>query len=199
MNVARHMQRDALTALPTASIGTVRRLMDERGFGVLLIAADDGQFKGFVTRAALRAATDDSALTETIAHASETAVGPDDTLEKAALLMMEHRLVLLPVVDAAGKLVGVITQGEALRGLAAGLGIGLAATRMEVRLGKDGDDLYRVFDVLREHKAKLISLASVRETEAHRDVVLRLQGVADRESLRSALESALRDAQASRC
>jgi len=87
----------------------------------------------------------------------------------------------------------VITQSEVLRGLADGLGIGLVGTRMEIKLRKDSDDLFRAFDVLREHGVRVVSLASRRENETHRDVVLRLQGIADPEALRLALETQLRE------
>jgi acetoin utilization protein AcuB len=106
--------------------------------------------------------------------------------------MLDNRLVLLPVVEG-DRLVGVITQSEVLRGLADGLGIGLVGTRMEIKLRKDSDDLFRTFDVLREHGVHVVSLASRRENETHRDVVLRLQGIADPEALRLALEAQLRD------
>jgi acetolactate synthase regulatory subunit len=96
-------------------------------------------------------------------------------------------------VVEADRLVGVITQSEVLRGLADGLGIGLVGTRMEIKLRKDSDDLFRAFDVLREHGVHVVSMASRRENETHRDVVLRLQGIADPEALRLALEAQLRE------
>jgi acetoin utilization protein AcuB len=186
------MQRDAVTALPSATVGTIRRVMEEHGFGLLLIASEDGGLRGFVTRASLRGVGDDEVAVETVSHPVRFAVQPTDTLEKAALIMLDNRLVLLPVVEA-DRLVGVITQSEVLRGLADGLGIGLVGTRMEIKLRKDSDDLYRTFDVLREHGVHVVSMASRRENETHRDVVLRLQGIADREALRLALEARLRD------
>ena len=190
MNVGRHMQRDAVTALPSATVGTVRRVMEEHGFGLLLIASEDGSLRGFVTRASLRGVADGEVAVETVSHPVRFAVQPTDTLEKAALIMLDNRLVLLPVVEA-DRLVGVITQSEVLRGLADGLGIGLVGTRMEIKLRKDSDDLFRAFDVLREHGVHVVSMASRRENETHRDVILRLQGIADREALRLALEARL--------
>jgi acetoin utilization protein AcuB len=184
------MQRDAVTALPSATVGTIRRVMEEHGFGLLLIAAEDGSLRGFVTRASLRGVADAEVAVETVSHPVRFAVQPTDTLEKAALIMLDNRLVLLPVVEA-DRLVGVITQSEVLRGLADGLGIGLVGTRMEIKLRKDSDDLFRTFDVLREHGVHVVSMASRRENETHRDVVLRLQGIADREALRLALEARL--------
>jgi acetoin utilization protein AcuB len=192
MNVGRHMQRDAVTALPSATVGTIKRVMEEHGFGLLLIAGEDGRLQGFVTRASLRGVTDSEAKAADVAHPVRFAVQPADTLEKAALIMLENRLVLLPVVDEE-RLVGVITQSEVLRGLASGLGIGLDGTRVEMRLRKDSDDLFRVFDVLREHGVHVVSMASLRENEGRRDVILRLQGIADREALRAALEARLRE------
>jgi acetoin utilization protein AcuB len=185
------MQRDAVTALPSATVGTIRRVMEDHGFGLLLIAAEGGHLLGFVTRASLRGIADSEAKAGDVAHPVRFAVQPSDTLEKAALIMLENRLVLLPVVDEE-RLVGVITQSEVLRGLASGLGIGLDGTRVEMRLRKDSDDLFRAFDVLRQHGVHVVSLASLRENESHRDVILRLQGIADREALRAALEAALR-------
>jgi acetoin utilization protein AcuB len=184
------MQRDAVTALPSATVGTIRRVMEEHGFGLLLIASEDGALRGFVTRASLRGVADGEVAVETVSHPVRFAVQPTDTLEKAALIMLDNRLVPLPVVEA-DRLVGVITQSEVLRGLADGLGIGLVGTRMEIKLRKDSDDLFRTFDVLREHGVHVVSMASRRENETHRDVVLRLQGIADREALRLALEARL--------
>jgi acetoin utilization protein AcuB len=184
------MQRDAVTALPSATVGTIRSVMEEHGFGLLLIASEDGALRGFVTRASLRGVADDEVAVETVSHPVRFAVQPTDTLEKAALIMLDNRLVLLPVVEG-DRLVGVITQSEVLRGLADGLGIGLAGTRMEIKLRKDSDDLFRAFDVLREHGVHVVSMASRRENETHRDVILRLQGIADREALRLALEARL--------
>jgi nucleotide-binding universal stress UspA family protein/predicted transcriptional regulator len=39
-------------------------------------------------------------------------VGPDDTLEAVATLMLEHRIGCVPVVDARGVMVGIITESD---------------------------------------------------------------------------------------
>ncbi len=43
------------------------------------------------------------------------AVRPDDTVSEAARLMVGRRISGLPVVDAGGKLVGVLSEGDILR------------------------------------------------------------------------------------
>ena len=42
-------------------------------------------------------------------------VGPDTMLEAAVRLMLDRRISGLPVVDAAGRPVGILTEGDLLR------------------------------------------------------------------------------------
>jgi CBS domain-containing protein len=43
------------------------------------------------------------------------AVAPEDTVEKAIRLMLQNRISGLPVIDVAGRLVGMVTEGDFLR------------------------------------------------------------------------------------
>jgi acetoin utilization protein AcuB len=190
MNVARHMQRDAVTALPSTTAGTVRKLMEEHGFGVLLVTSEDGRLRGFVTRGSLKGIVDWESPIEAIAHPVRFSVSPTDTLEKATLIMLENRLVVLPVTDG-DLLVGVITQSAVLRGLADGLGIGLEGTRMELRLQAGSLELYRVLEVLRARNIHIVSMTNGSGNSERRDVILRVQGIGDREELRAELERRL--------
>ncbi len=45
---------------------------------------------------------------------------PDDTVEQAATLMHEHHHSRLPVVDADGRLVGIIARGDILKAIVGG-------------------------------------------------------------------------------
>ena len=42
-------------------------------------------------------------------------VGRDATIAEAIRLMLDHQISGLPVIDAAGKLVGILTEGDLLR------------------------------------------------------------------------------------
>lgn len=44
-----------------------------------------------------------------------TAIGPDDSLSKAIRIMLQNKISGLPVLDAHGLLVGMITEGDLLR------------------------------------------------------------------------------------
>lgn len=191
MNVRHYMQPGAITITSDAPISQARDLMDEHGFGLLLVVSAEGALQGFITRAGLKEVVDWDDPVERLAHPARFAVSPEDTIEKAALILLANRLVVLPVVED-GRLAGVITQGELLKGLTRGLGIGLEATRLTVKVRKDSDDLYDVFAILREHGARIVSLVRASGGDGTCDVVLRIQGVEEKERLRSDLEAALK-------
>lgn len=46
-------------------------------------------------------------------------VAPDKPLKEAAQMMQEQNVHRLPVVDAAGKVIGIITRGDVVRAMAA--------------------------------------------------------------------------------
>ena len=194
MNVDQYMQPGVTTVPPDSPLSAVRDTMDAHGFGLLLIATPEGTLTGFITRAGLKDVKDWDVAVEKHSHPVKFSVAPGDTLEKAALIMLVNRLVVLPVVQEE-QLIGVITQAELLKGMTLGLGIGLAATRFTAKVRNDSDDVYRVLDVLKAHGAKLISLVQGNGNESHSEIILRVQGVEDKAKLRDDLEVALRDPQ----
>jgi acetoin utilization protein AcuB len=191
MNVGQYMQPGVTTLPPDAPLSAVRDTMDEHGFGLLLLADDAGMLSGFITRAGLKDVKDWDVAVEKLAHPVRFSVVPQDTLEKAALIMLANRLVVLPVVEE-GRLLGVLTQSEVLRGLTSGLGVGQEATRFTAKVRTDSVDIYRILDVLEAHGAKLLSLTQGGSDDTYTEIILRVQGVEDKESLRSELESILR-------
>jgi len=195
MNVDQYMQSGVTTLPPDAPLSAVRDTMDEHGFGLLLIATPEGELKGFITRAGLKDVKDWDTAVETLSHPVKFSVSPEDTLEKAALIMLTNRLVVLPVVHKEC-LIGVITQSELLKGLSLGLGIGLEATRFTAKVRHDSTDLYQILDVMKTHGVKLLSLVHGPKNDTYSEIIFRIQGVEDKEKLCTDLEIALRDSEA---
>ncbi len=190
MNVACYMRQDPITVLGTAPLSKAREVMEENALGILLVVSDEGELKGFITRGALKQVQDWELSVEKACFEARFAVSKDDTLEKAALILLENQLVLLPVVD--GKhLVGIITQGDVLFALARGLGIGLKGIRFVAKVARL-DDLYGIMRVLHDSNVHLVSFMRGNKEGAYQDIILRVQEVADKERLRAKLEEALR-------
>ncbi|HCP32020.1 TPA: hypothetical protein DIT45_02050 [Candidatus Acetothermia bacterium] len=192
MNVGRYMHPDPVTVLADAPLSRAKQVMEENGFGLLLITTAEGALKGFITKGALKEVTDWEVPVEKVCFEARFAVSPNDTLEKAALILLGNQLVLLPVVND-GRLVGVITQSEILRALARALGIGLEGTRLTVKVRHDTDDLYKVFEILQKNDVHIVSMIQGERDEAYCQIILRTQGIADKEGLRTELEAALRN------
>lgn len=190
MNVGRYMHPDPVTVLADAPLSQAKQVMEENGFGLLLITTAEGALKGFITKGALKEVTDWEVPVEKVCFEARFAVSPNDTLEKAALILLGNQLVLLPVVND-GRLVGVITQSEILRALARALGIGLEGTRLTVKVRHATDDLYRVFEILQKNNVHIVSMIQGERDEAYCQIILRTQGIADKEGLRTELEAAL--------
>jgi len=190
MIVGRYMHSDPVTVKAGAPLTEAKRVMEENAFGLLLVVSDDGKLRGFITRGSLKGVTNWEVPAGKVCFDTRFGVSPTDTVEKAALILLENRLVLLPVVEEE-RLIGVITQSEILRALADGLGIGLEGTRLTVRVGSDDGDLHRILAVLHKSGVHLVSMAQCSKDKAQREVILRVQGIADKEALRSELEEAL--------
>jgi acetoin utilization protein AcuB len=187
------MRSDQVTVPASAPISEAKRVMDEKGFSLLLVVDEEGALKGFITKGALKGVADWETPLEKACFEARFAVSPEDTLEKAALILIDNQLVLLPVVDD-GKLVGVISQSEVLHGLASALGIGLEGTRITVKLphDSDGKTIYKILDTLDEEGAELVSLARGGKTDQYQELIVRAQGIGNKEVLTKKLEDVLR-------
>jgi len=192
MNVGLYMHSDPVTVPADAPLRQAKQVMEENGFGLLLITTAEGALKGFITKGALKEVTDWEVPVEKVCFEARFAVSPNDTLEKAALILLGNQLVLLPVVND-GRLVGVVTQSEILRALACALGIGLEGTRLTVKVRHDTDDLYRVFEILQKNDVHIVSIIQGERDEAYCQIILRTQGITDKKGLRAELEAALRN------
>jgi acetoin utilization protein AcuB len=113
-------------------------------------------------------------------------VGPLVAAEDAASLFVQHHIHALPVVQD-GQVVGIVTDADLLSVLAAALGAGVAAGRLEVALGPTAH-LGNVIAVVEEAGASVVSAATFAGRAGMRSVILRVVS-ADPERAISALES----------
>ncbi len=118
--IARLLTRNQISGLPVV-------LMDQRVAGVIseadLVAARDkeawrartGTAAGQRWHGAQRHAV---ILAGELMTAPAVTIHPDETVATAARMMTAHRVSRLPVVNKAGTLIGIVSQGDLLRALA---------------------------------------------------------------------------------
>lgn len=104
---------------PDALLAEARELMAGGRFRHLPVVDRDGRLTGILSDRDVREHSGHLADTRVTAAVVEPplTVGPDDSIEAVADILLERKIGGLPVVDAEGRLVGMITETDLLRGL----------------------------------------------------------------------------------
>lgn len=108
-------------------------------------------------------------------------IEPEQTVEAAAVRMLEHRITAMPVVSREEELVGIISQGDVFRVLIAITGIYQGGVQFAVLLEDTPGSIRQVADVIREEKGHIVSILSMTDTveKGYRKVFLRIKPVPD--------------------
>ena len=119
MQVHEHMRAAPITISADANLQSALRVLQERAVRRLPVTDDSGRIVGIVTeRDLLLAASHYVAApveVDSIMRRSVVTVSPDMPLADAAMLMVEHKIGGLPVLDAEQRLVGIITESDIFR------------------------------------------------------------------------------------
>ncbi len=119
MRIRDWMTPRPLTIRQDTLLQDARDLMDRGGFRRLPVVDADGRLLGIVTDRDLRehhGHLRDTRVTAAMTECPLT-LGPDDPIEAAADVLLARKIGGLPVVDVEGRLVGIITETDLLRGL----------------------------------------------------------------------------------
>ena len=100
-----------------ASIALARQMMAEEEVGGLMVTDDQGILLGVVTtRDVLLAGSPEAAVSSVMTPRSELVVaGEGESMESARLKLHQHRIEKLPLVDEAGRVVGLITAQDIVK------------------------------------------------------------------------------------
>jgi acetoin utilization protein AcuB len=82
----------------------------------------------------------------------------DDTLEKAALVMLHNKISGLVIVDDNNNLVGLLSESDVLRGFIHATGIQDGAYQFVIDMSDAGGSVSWLVDILRQHKARILSI-----------------------------------------
>ena len=128
MLVSDWMVADPVTVTPSTKLFEAQKLMRDGGFRRLPVVSS-GRLVGIVTDRDLREAAPSKATSlsvfelnyllsrltvKEVMKTSVLTISPDDPIERAALLMNEHKISGLPVVDG-GMVVGILTITDLLQ------------------------------------------------------------------------------------
>ncbi len=106
-------------------------------------------------------------------------IGPEETVEKAAVKMLEHRISGLPVVNDKGKVVGMITQGDIFKVLVSLTGIYRGGIQFAFNLEDRPGSIKEVGDLIRKHGGRMVSILTSYDMcdEGCRHVYIRIKDI----------------------
>jgi len=144
MNVEDIMTREVISVRPDMRVGQIARVFREHQLSGLPVVSEDGELVGIITeldmvkrharpelpaylpllgaylplrtkeyRESLRRIT--GVVASDIMTTPVNTIGPDASIEDAATVMVSNRSNPLPVLDEAGRMVGIISRTDILR------------------------------------------------------------------------------------
>jgi len=166
------MAKDVLTVDENTSLMRATRIMKENNIRRLPVVSH-GKLLGIVTDRDVKDASPSKTTSldihelyyllsemkvKDVMTPSPLTLKGDDSLEKAAVIMLESRISGLPVVDEAGHLIGLLSETDVLRGFIHATGIKDGAIQYVFDLPDQPGSVTKVIEVLRQHKTRVISI-----------------------------------------
>jgi len=209
MRVSKWMSPKVLTLQPSDSISTAIHLMKEKRIRRIPIVNGGGKLVGIVSDRDLKDVSPSRATTLDIweLHAvldklkigdimtkKPVTVTPETPIERAAQIMLEKRVEGLPVLDAKGALVGILTEGDVFRALVDITGAEKKRTRVNLVIPDRAGSIREVADTVRAQGGTIFSiLTSTSKVPAgKRELVMRVEGPTP-EALRAELAKSWAD------
>lgn len=191
MLVGNWMSTDNVTATPDTSMMRASKIMKDKRVRGLSVVDEDGMLVGIVTDRDIKEASPSKATTldvhelyyllseikvKDIMSTNLVTITPGESVERAAVLMMDHKIGGLPVVDEKGKLVGIITQTDVFKVLISITGVLHGGFQFAVDLPDEQGTLGALVAMLNDHNARVMSiLTSYDEGAPTRQVFIRIQ------------------------
>ncbi|MGD9040271.1 MAG: CBS and ACT domain-containing protein [Desulfobacteraceae bacterium] len=208
MQVQNWMTSDVITVDPETSIVKVSQILKENKIKRLPVLKG-GRLLGLITDEDVKEASPSMATTLTadelyhllaetkakdIMKSNPTTIGPDQTVEVAALKMLEHKVTGIPVVTEKGELVGIISQGDVFRVLTSITGIYQGGVQLAFNLEDRAGSIKEVGDIIRGFKGRIVSILSMSDPkdENYRHVYIRVKELSE-ENLRKVIKKLKKD------
>jgi IMP dehydrogenase len=105
------------TITPDATVDEARQVMEASGIGGLLVVADGCQLVGLLTRRDVLLAPDSSATVQGLMTPRDRLVTAlmGISMEEARHLLHQHRIEKLPLLDANGRVAGLVTSQDIIK------------------------------------------------------------------------------------
>lgn len=207
MFVARRMKKKIVTVPASASLFEAQRRMREYTIRQVPVVSEDGTLLGIVSDRDIRAAMLPADLVpgfsageaekfmkntpvERVMTRKVVTATLTDTLEDAIVLLHDFRVNALPVVDAAGKVAGIITRTDVMEAFIEVLSVGEVSSRLEVVVPDRPGTLGQLAAIIGSFHVNITSLISTRHMEEGKRVNFFRVATLNTGPIRKAIEEA---------
>ena len=103
-------------------------------------------------------------------------IRPDESIEKAAMLMLKRKISGMPVMEG-GELVGIITETDIFRALVDISGLARGGIKIAIELPNIPGTTQQVINMIREHGGRILSVMTSYDAdkEGHRHLFVRTE------------------------
>jgi len=172
MLIKEWMTKDVLTVDENTSLMRTTRLMKENNIRRLPVVSH-GKLMGIITDRDVKDASPSKTTTldihelyyllsemkvKDVMTPSPLTLHGEDSLEKAAMVMLNSKISGMPVVDESGYLIGLLSETDVLRGFIHSTGITDGAILLVFDLPDSPGAVTKVVKELREHRCRVISI-----------------------------------------
>jgi len=187
MFVSRSMTRKVITVAKETTIIEARELMNQHDIRHLPVVDAENYLVGIITDRGVRSAlpfnwdkvSTDPQEREKWSHlkvgevmtANPITIAPTHTLQDALLLIQDKKMGAFPVVDADGKLTGIISIRDLLRAFINVLGIGEPGTLLGILVEEKVGQMKKIVDAINEEKISFGSILVARYWEKDKRAV----------------------------
>jgi acetoin utilization protein AcuB len=192
MLVKHWMSTDVVSLTPDRSMMKASKLMKDKNISRLPIVDESGTLIGIVSDRDIKDASPSKATTldmhelyyllsdiklKDIMTKNPMTITAEDTVEKAAVMMLENNFGGLPVVDENKKLVGIITDTDVFRVMTEITGVYHGGIQVCLRIPTASGSLLPVLECLRDHDARVMSILTqnVDEHTPEKAIFIRLR------------------------
>ena len=192
MLVANWMTQDVITITPDRSMMKCSKVMKDHRISRVPVVDEDGKLLGIVSDRDIKDASPSKATTldmhelyyllseikiKDIMTKKVMTIRPDETVEKAAVIMLENNFGGLPVVDEDNKVVGIITDTDIFKVLVDITGVYEGGAQVCLHIPTAAGSLAPIINFLKDHGARVMSILTqnVPEDVSTKDIFIRIR------------------------
>lgn len=196
------MTPDVIAVTPDTTLLKLGKMMRDNNLRRVPVVDKDGRLVGIISDRDVRDASPSKATTldmyemhyllaeikaSGIMTKNPITIKPTDTVEKAAMIMLDRKIGGLPVVDE-GKLLGIISDHDVFKALVNITGAREGGFQLGIAIENKVGAMRPILEMIRNKGGRIISVLSANTDSGDRRIFVRLRDMESREAEKDLVE-----------